>query len=335
MMKRLLPLAVLALVAGCSRPDPAAPVAALPAVAVKTAVALLATSPGTQPVPGVIRPFARATVAARVMGGVESARLAVGQTVRAGEVLVRINADELTARLEASRASLTQAEREHARETDLVGKGASTTDALRLSLDQLHLAEARVHEAEALLGYTAVTAPFDGVITADLVRAGDLATPGQPLFTVEGTADLRAELTVPESLAALPLGTAVSLQLDSGTVEGRLVELSPAADPTSRTRLAKIALPAGTAARSGQFVRAAWPAATEAVLLVPASCVQSFGQMDRVFVVAGGHAQLRLVRPGATTGGETQILAGLEVGETVVVAPPAGLRDGQPLQTLP
>lgn len=334
-MKRVLLLSALALAAGCRRPEPAAPAAVLQVDAVQTAVVLPSTTPRTQSVPGVVRPFARATVAARVMGGVESARLAVGEPVRAGEVLVRLNADELTARREAARAALAQAEREHTREADLVGKGASTADTLRLSLDQLHLAEAHVHEAEALLGYTAVTAPFDGVVTAYMVRAGDLATPGQPLFTVEGTADLRAEVTVPESLAALPPGTALRLDLASGAVEGRLVELSPAADPSSRTRLARIALPAGTAARSGEFVRAAWPVGAETVLLVPASAVQPFGQMDRVFVVAGGHAQLRLVRLGATTGGKTQILAGLEVGETVVVAPPAGLRDGHPLRVRP
>ncbi|MBS0631683.1 MAG: efflux RND transporter periplasmic adaptor subunit [Verrucomicrobia bacterium] len=334
-MKAALLLSVLALAAGCRRPEPVAPAATLPVLTVHTAAVRAAAEPRTQAVPGVVRPFARATVAARVMGGVESARLTVGQAVRAGEVLVRINADELTARREAARAALAQAEREHTREADLLGKGASTADALRLSLDQLHLAEAHVHEAEALLGYTAVTAPFDGVITEYLVRAGDLATPGQPLFTVEGTADLRAEVTVPESLPALPPGTAVRLELASGAVEGQLVELSPAADAASRTRLARIALPADTAARSGEFVRAAWPAGGATVLLVPASAVQSFGQMDRVFVVNHRHAQLRLVRPGATTGGETQILAGLDAGETVVVAPPAGLRDSQPLRTQP
>lgn len=334
-MKAALLLSALALAAGCRRPEPAAPVVELPVVAVKTAAVLPATAPGSQPVPGVVRPFSRATVAARVLGGVETARLAVGQTVRAGEVLVRLNADELNARLEETRAALAQAEREHDREAGLVGQGASTADALRLSLDQRNQARARAHEAEALLGYTVIAAPFDGVITEYQVRAGDLATPGQPLFTVEGTADLRAEVTVPESLAALPLGTAINLQLDARTVEGRLVELSPAADPMSRSRLAKIALPADTGARSGQFVRAAWPAGTGTVLIIPASCVQSFGQMDRVFVVNHGHAQLRLVRPGATAGGETQILAGLDVGETVVVAPPTGLRDGQPLRLQP
>ncbi|MFM1851814.1 MAG: hypothetical protein RIS54_1498 [Verrucomicrobiota bacterium] len=322
-------------VTGCSRHESAAPAATLPAVAVATANVRAVTQPQVRPVAGLVRPHDRATVAARVMGTVERAWLAVGQAVEAGEVLVQIRAAELGARLEQARAALAQAERDHARETVLEAKGAAAAETVRATADRLRLARAAVEEATVLAGYATIRAPFAGVITADLINAGDLAAPGQPLFTVEGSTNLRAEVPVPESLATLPTGTVVGLQLDDATLEGRLVELSPSADPASRTRLAKIGLPPGTTARSGQFIRALWPTGEATVLTVPATAVQALGQMERVYVVVDGRAQLRLVRTGAQSGDTIQILSGLDDGETVVVAPPTQLRDGQPLQVQP
>lgn len=323
------------LIAGCGRPEAAAPTAELPAAVVATAVVTSAARPQTRRVAGIVRPRDRAEVSARVMGPVSLARLAVGQRVQAGEVLVQIAAGEITAQLEQARAALVQAERDSARETALAEKGAASAESMRQAADQRRIAQARLTEALAMVGYTQIAAPFDGVITADLINTGDLATPGQHLFTLEADAHLRAEVPVPESLATIALGSPVVVQGDDQTLPGTLVELSPAADPTTRTRLAKIALPDDVGVRSGQFVRALWPVGTATVLSVPRSAVQIFGQIERVFVRADGRAQLRLVRTGAEHGDTVQILAGLEAGETVVLNPPPSLRDGQLLEATP
>ncbi len=333
-MKPFVLLLATALLAGCSRP--AAPDSAPSAtLAVRTATVGSAVTPLTQPVAGTLRPVDRATVAARVMGTVGTARLAVGQTVVAGEVLVTLQAAELTARVEQARASLAQAERDFTRETTLEAKGAAAAEAVRNAADRLRLARAAVAEAAALLTYTEITAPFAGVITGDYVNPGDLAAPGQPLFELEGTDRLRAEVAVPESLAELPPGTAVIVRIDDIEVTGTLVELSPAADPGTRSRLAKIDLPAHPALRSGRFVRVLWPAGTTPQLTVPADAVTQFGQMERVFVVTDGHAHLRLVKTGRREADRLVILAGLDAGETVILNPPATLRDGQAVTLLP
>jgi multidrug efflux pump subunit AcrA (membrane-fusion protein) len=99
--------------------------------------------------------------------------------------------------------------------------------------------------------------------------------------------------------------------------------------------MAKIDLPANTAVRSGQFVRVAWPAGNEEALLIPANALTHFGQMEQVFVAEGGRAQLRLVKTAGRIGDRIRVLAGLTAGESVVIAPPSTLRDGQPLETKP
>jgi membrane fusion protein (multidrug efflux system) len=333
---KLIPLILLVgIAAGCSRHNSASPAEALPAVTVSTAVVEAVDRPQTRVVAGMVRPLERAAVAARVMGTVATADLAVGQQVKAGEVLVRVNAGELSAQLEQARAAVGQAERDYAREASLAEKGAAAAESVRFAADQLRLARARLAEAQAMVGYTQVAAPFDGVITEDWINAGDLAAPGQPLFTLEGTSDLRAEVPVPESLASIAIGTAIAVQIDGQTLAGTLVELSPSADAMSRTRLAKISLPASAGVRSGQFVRALWPLGPATMISAPQSAVQTFGQMERVFVVVNGRAQLRIVRTGAALGPSVQILSGLEAGESVVLNPPAHLRDGQPLMSQP
>jgi NAD(P)H-flavin reductase len=99
---------------------------------------------------------------------------------------------------------------------------------------------------------------------------------------------------------------------------------------------AKFTVPAGVTVRSGQFARVQLPGAPVRVLLAPASAVSTAGQMELVFVVGeGSRAVLRLVKTGATRGERIEILSGLDDGERVVLAPPAGLREGQPLEVRP
>lgn len=322
--------------AGCGRRDGRPASQGLQPVAVRTATVVQTRVPRLQPVAGTVLPQARAVVAAKLLASVASADFAVGQRVQAGELLVRLSAAEVGARVAQAQAALNQARRDRDREAALLEKGASTADLVRSLEERQSMAEAALLEAKSLLGYTDVKAPFAGVVTRRLVNAGDLAAPGTPLFAVEGEDRLRAEVQVPESLPSLPLGTPLRIDADDVQVEGTLAELSPAGDPMSRTRLAKIDLPAGAAVRSGQFVRAFWPAGENDAILVPADAVSLFGQMERVFAVApGGSAQLRLVKTGTRIDGQLQVLSGLNPGEKVVLAPPATLRDGQPLEVQP
>ncbi len=292
----------------------------------------------TQPVAGTLRPADHAIVAARVMGTITRADFALGQSVAAGEVLLTLSAAELDARLVQAQSVLDEALRDYERESGLLAKNVVTIESVRALADRRRGAEAAVQEATALLDYTRVTAPFAGVITRKLVQSGDLATLGLPLFALEATTGLRAEVEVPASLPALAVGASVIVQLPGGTVTGTLAELSPAADPGSRTRLAKIALPANAGtARSGDFVRVLWPAgeSSSSAITVPADAVTPFGQMERAFVVTAGQARLRLVKTAGLHDGRLVIAAGLDAGESVVLSAPASLRDGQSVTIQP
>ncbi|MBL9199717.1 MAG: efflux RND transporter periplasmic adaptor subunit [Opitutaceae bacterium] len=330
----LVPLAL----GACGRPPRAESPAALPSVRVSVAPVQRESRPALLPVPGTVRAVRRAALAAKVAGTVEPPALALGQAVRAGDVLLKLAAAEHLARVAQGRALLAQVERELARERQLAASGAGTPDTVRSLEDRRAQAQAALREAEAVLDYAVVRAPFDGVIGRKFVEPGDFAGVGAPLLQLDGRDALEIEVAVPESLAALALGAKLAVEVPAAGLrfDAAVAEVSSAADSATRTVTAKLSVPAGTAARPGQFAQVLVPATAAPVLLVPASAVSPFGQMERVFVAAEGRrAVLRLVKTGARHDDRVEITSGLAAGERIVVAPPATLRDGQPLETSP
>jgi RND family efflux transporter MFP subunit len=332
----LVPL-FLVLAAGCARHETVAQTASLPSVRVRVAMVQAADVPRLTEVTGTIQPVRRAVLAAKVMGAITELPVTLGQRVRANDTLLKIFSAEANAKLARARAEFNVARRDLERERALQAKGASTAETVRTLEDRFTGSEAMVHEAEAQLSYTEIRAPFDGVIARKLVNAGDLANPGQPLLEVEETQNFEVDACIPDSFAAtLTPGTAFSVEAGGIPFTGTLREISSTADAATRSIGVKIAVPAGTAVRSGQFTRVQVPGPTIRTLLVPAAAVSISGQMERVFVVgADNRAVLRLVKTGATRNERIEILAGLVENERVVHAPPAGLREGQPLEVQP
>ncbi|HUL54311.1 MAG TPA: efflux RND transporter periplasmic adaptor subunit [Opitutaceae bacterium] len=334
--------AVFALLAGCGRHESPESSASLPPVRVRVATVRVEEMPGLIEVTGTVRPVQRAQLAAKVMGAIADLPVSLGQRVKAGDLLVQISAGEISARVLQAQAQLNQARRDLDRERDLLAKNASTPDMVKGLEDRFAMAEAMEREAEVMLGYATVRAPFDGVVARKLASAGDLAAPGQPLLELEGTSEFQVEAGIPDSLAArLAPGAelAVAVPATGATFTGALVEVSSAADPATRTVTVKLAVPAGTPVGSGQYARVQVPGAPVRALLAPAAAVATLGQLERVFVVNDHRAVLRFVKSGATRGAagqqDVEILAGLADGDQIVVSPPAGLQEGQPLEIAP
>lgn len=327
------------LLGGCTRGHrDAAAVTRLPPARVRLATVHVENVRTLVEVTGVVRPAQRAQLAAKVMGAIEEMPVTLGQAVRTGDLLVKISAGEISARVVQAQSQLNAARRDLERERDLLAKGASTADLVKGLEDRFAAAQAMVHEAETMLGYTSVRAPFDGVVARKLADAGDLASPGVPLLEVEATSHFQIEAAIPDSLAVgLAPGAPLAAQIPAvgASFDGTLAEISSAADPNAHTVLAKIAVPAGIAVRSGAFARVQVPGEPVAALLVPRTAISRLGQMERVFVASGDRAVLRLVKTGADRGENVEVLSGLDDGESLVLSPPPGLQEGQPLERSP
>lgn len=339
----LLSLAAVTLLASCGKhgapANSADPAATLPPAKVRIAVVRAENLPILTEVSGTIRAVQRAQIAAKLMGVIEELPVSLGQRVRTGDVLARISAGEISARLAQAQSQLNVARRDLDRERDLLGKGASTADLVRGLEDRLALNQGMVREAEVMLGYATVRAPFDGVVARKAANPGDLASPGLALLELEGTGAFEVEVAVPDTFAGT-LAPGARFHVSSPAVDlsfqAALNEVSPGADPNARSILAKLSVPAGTAVRSGQFVRVGLQGASVRTLLIPTAALTPHGQVERVFVAGeNNRAVLRLVKSGGSRGDQLEIVSGLSEGERVVVAPPAGLREGQALEVLP
>jgi membrane fusion protein (multidrug efflux system) len=321
--------------AGCGHKTERAAVPPLPTAAVRVQTVESKKRVATEEVVGTVRAKLRSVIEPKVSGRIEQMLVVPGQPVKAGEVLAVIDAREVQARYDQAMALRQQAEADLKRLSSLLEQKILSQAEFDNAQAKARVAIAGVTEAETMLDYTKVTAPFAGVITRKHADVGDLAAPGKPLLDMEDSRALRLEADVPEAVVGkLTLGDKLPVHIAAleTELEGVISEIAPAADPGSRTFLVKLDLPPQPGLRAGQFGRVAMPVGETAALRVPASAVVQRGQMEMVFVVGDGKAQLRLVKTGKRIGAEVELVSGVSAGEKVVVADAAGLMDGQPLE---
>lgn len=307
-----------------------------PPVAVKTVKAAKVKWAVMEEVVGTVRSKQRAMVEAKVAGRVEQYLAAPGQVVKAGELLARLDTREIAAKVESAQAMLEQADRELVRYRQLVSQNAATRQELEAVEARQKVAAAQVTEAETMLGYGSVTAPFDGVVTRKLAEVGDLAMPGKPLAEVESPKGLRFEADLPEAiLDRVKMGQQLKVTVTWMTETGTVSEIAPIADAVTRTFRVKLDLPDREGLRTGQFGRVAVPVVEAEVLAVPTRAVVKRGQIEAVHVLREGRAWLRLVKTGRTQEGMVDLLSGVEEGEDVLNEFPARLGDGQRVEVTP
>jgi RND family efflux transporter MFP subunit len=320
---------------GCGHKAERLPADSLPPATVRVQKIERKPRIATEEVVGTVRAKLHAVIEAKVSGRVEKMPAVPGQEVKPGELLAELDARQVKAQLDRVLAMRQQAETDLQRATTLRAQNISSQAEYDIALSRFRVADAAAIEAQTLLDYATITAPFAGVITRKYADVGDLAAPGKPLLEMEDSRELRLEADVPEAVVGrLALGDKLSVRVSSLSNElGAVVgEISPAADPGSRTFLVKCDLPPTVGLRAGQFGRAAMPVGETSALRVPAAAVVQRGQMELLFVATNGHAQMRIVKTGRRVGAEVELVSGVDAGEAVIVENAAGLMDGQPVE---
>ena len=325
---------VACVLSGCGPKENAATPPPLSAATVRAQVIESKKRVATEEVVGTVRAKLRSVIEAKVSGKIEQMLVVPGQQVKAGETLAVIDAREVRARYDQAVALRQQADADLKRLTSLFEQKILSQAEFDGAQAKARVSVATMTEAETLLSYTKVTAPFDGVITRKHADVGDLATPGKPLLDMEDSTALRLEADVPEAVVGkLSLGDKLPVRIAAleKELEGVVSEIAPTADSGSRTFLVKLDLPGTTGLRAGQFGRVAMPVGETSALRVPVSAVVQRGQMELVFIISDGKAQLRLVKTGKRLGNEVELVSGVSAGERVVVENVVGLVDGQPV----
>ncbi len=310
--------------------------------------------PQTLELYGTVEADRTAAVSSRVMASVTAVPVRAGDTVKAGQLLVEIDpqtakGQEAQARgaLAQAKAGLALAEKNYERFKALQKSGSASDLELDMARMQYEQAKGAVEQgsgaveaASSVARESRVVAPFAGRVSARLVEAGDLAAPGRPLVMIESGEGRRLALAVPESVVAashLSLGQTFPIRIDGlpdrDDLKGRIVEMSPGADPASHTFSVKLEV-SGARVPTGVAGRAFLETARRKAILVPEASVLTQGGMQLVVVRdANGKARSRAVTAGPpVSGGRREVLSGLTGAEEVLVGLGAAPRDGSPVE---
>lgn len=294
-----------------------------------------------------------AMISTRHMGFVERVLVKQGDAVKAGQLLVTINSEDLKAKraqaeamVTEAQAATTNAERDAQRFRNLhAQKSVSDKELENVELNltsmraKLQMARQGLQEVKAIMAYTNITAPFSGVVTQKMVDAGSMANPGHPLLVIEQTGDLQITASLPEEyLKYVKTGDAVRVAVKASGREmtGTIAELSPSATMTGGQYALKVNIPANEKAnlRSGMYANVQISAQVENSdgqrILVDESSVVRRDQLTGLFIAsANNRALLRWVRLGKTVGSQVEVISGLRAGEKIIRPEGQKLRNGQ------
>lgn len=329
-------------VAGCgeSADTPPAP-ARRSAVELKTAVVEMREVDLAYTTEAVIEAVRQSTVSAQIAGRIVELRFDVGDRVKRGEVIVRIDERAATQAVAASEAQVSEAvatannaRAQFERSKALAAQRFISQAALDKSEADYKAAQARVSallagagQAATERGFATIVAPYSGVVSARHVELGEMATPGKPLMTGFDPSTLRAVATVPQTrMAEIQGGGRARIEIPSAGqwLESKQLVVVPSADPRTHTSRVRLDLPANAqGVYPGVFARVHFSLGKATRLLVAREAVVRRSELNAVYVVdAQGAPQLRQVRLGDVADERgVEVLAGLRAGERVALDP--------------
>lgn len=290
---------------------------------------------------GVVEAVRQSTVSAQISGRVVDVRFDVGDSVKKGEAIVRIDEREVSDALASSQAQIAQAQAalanasaHYQRTVQLFNQRFVSQAALdraladyRAAQAQLAAAVAVASQAATVKSFAVVTAPYSGVVAARHVEPGETVTPGKPLMTGFDPRDLRVAVEVPQFKLreVRAAGTAlVEFPALGERVKAGEFTVLPAADARAHTTRVRVTLPRHVAgAYPGMFARVQFSVGRARKLVVPEAAIVRRTEVTGVYVVAGtGAIQFRQIRVGEPAGeAGVEVLAGLRAGEKVALDP--------------
>ena len=308
---------------------------------------------------GEVRARYEADLGFRVPGKITARLVDVGAVVRKGQPLARLDPSDNQMSSDAARAAVSAARTDHQfaqaeleryrglAEKNFVSKTVldqkqATLDAARARLEQ---AEAQLALSRNQLSYTTLVSDQDGIVTSVNGEAGQVVAAGQPVVRVARTGEKEVLVSIPETrLASTRTAKALLVRLLSDpdrTYKGVLRELSPVADPATRTFAARVSiLGAGPEVALGMTANVLIPgsgaAAAKEAIVLPLTALYRKDDKAAVWIVdpKSGQVALKPVSVGTYRENGVEILQGVAAGDVVVTAGVNKLVPGQVVRLL-
>ncbi|QIB33653.1 efflux RND transporter periplasmic adaptor subunit [Ancylobacter pratisalsi] len=345
-------LAAALLLGACSAEEEAQAPAPRP---VRTITVALNQGGETASLTGDVQAQDQVALAFRVSGRMIERSANVGDTVKAGEVVARLDPQNARNALRSAQAALAAAESQLVKATNafdrqdqLLKSGFTTRAQHDSAMAGMQSAQSGVDNAEAQLkiatdnlAYTQLEADGPGTVTARGAEPGEVVQAGQMILQLARQGGRDAVFDVPAALLrATPAEPIITVSLASDpsvTAIGRVREVSPQADPVTRTFRVRVGLDnPPEAMRLGSTVTGHVKVAGDARVEIPASALTAFNGMPAVWVVdtANETVSLRNIEVLAFNPASVAVASGLDAGEVVVTAGVQALHPGQKVRLL-
>jgi len=315
-----------------------------PALTVTTAAPRNVTWDRTVEISGAIAAWQEAIISAQISGYQITEVLAnVGDQVKKGQVLARINPALLRADEAVLRANFEQADANYKRALSLQSKGFISEQNILQQETQVKTTRALLESKRLQLAYTDVVAPDDGAVSARTATLGSVVNTGQELFRLvrQNRLEWRGEISA-KQLGLISPGQTVRLTLPNGAAANAVVRQSaPTLSPESRLAFIYADIDASSDARAGMYATGRISIGAGPALAVPAEAVVLRDGRSYVLEVAGGTSHegtakviQRAVEVGRREGNDIEIVSGLDKAARVVVRGAAFLNDGDVVRTV-
>jgi multidrug efflux system membrane fusion protein len=303
---------------------------------------------------GEVRARVESRLAFRVGGKITARKVDPGTVVKRGQVLMQLDPQDLQLSQAQARATLTAAETQRdlakaelKRYQELRVKNFVSGAVLDQKLSAWKAAQANVDAAQAgyfgqtnQAAYATLVADIDGVVTAVDADVGSVVAPGTPVVRVAKAGDKEIVIGLPEDkVETLRKVEDVTVRLwanPHAVIPGKVREVSPVADPATRTYAVKVSIPdTGADVKLGMTAQVQFASNTVVPLIrVPLTALFHENATTSVWVVENGAVRLVPVQIGGTAGNEVVLTGGVKPGQTVVTAGVNLLKAGQKVKIL-
>lgn len=304
--------------------------------------------------PGQVQARIESQLGFRVAGKIIARKVDVGALVKKGQVLMQLDPQDLQlsqaqagASLRAYETNRDLANADLKRYQDLRDKNFVSQTVLDSKVTAYKAAQANVEAAQALLrgqsnqtGYGTLVADVDGVVTAVDAEVGQVVAAGTPVVKVAKSGEKEVLIGLPEDkVEALRKLGDVQVRLWSApgvVIPAKIREISPSADPATRTYAVKVAIPdSATQAQLGMTALVRFSSTMAAAMVkVPLTALFYDQQKSSVWLVENGVVRLVPVQVGNASGNDILLSGGVSDGQRVVTAGVNMLRAGQKVTIL-
>jgi membrane fusion protein (multidrug efflux system) len=307
------------------------------APSVVTSVARVLSFPLSAEALGNARANEAVDIRPEITAAITEIRFEEGQTVKKGDILLRLENSEPLADLAAAKASLVDSESQYRRSQELFKTRVVSESELEQLEARRDAEQAAVNAAQSRLNHTVIRAPFGGQLGLRRVSQGSIVSPLTVITTLDDTSRIKLDFDVPEVfMSRLAIGLTVnarSAAWPEQAFRGQVISIDTRVDPISRTITVRALLPNENAQlRPGMFLTVSLLKEDVKALLVPEEAIVPERSKQYVFVVGEGDiVERREVNTGRRRPGEVEVLNGLAPGERVITEGTQKVRPGQPV----